>query len=91
MNTHDDDPVEVDAISGKGMKGKENSTRAIKVARKAKKVTAGKGYGEQGAETPSYFEGECRNCGKYGHKAADCWHKASEASRQREKGKRNPK
>ena len=25
--------------------------------------------------TPSHFEGEFRNCGKYGHKAADCWHK----------------
>ena len=35
----------------------------------------GKDHGEQAAEKPSYFESECRHCGKYGHKAADCWHK----------------
>ena len=38
-NTHDDDPMHVDAFSRKGTKGKERSPRARKVAREAKKVT----------------------------------------------------
>ena len=79
VNKHDDNPMEVDVFSRKGMKGKETSIRATKVPRKLRKVTTGKEYCEQGAETPSYFEGECRNCGKYEHKA-HCSHKASEAS-----------
>ena len=58
-NTHDEDSMEVDAVSRKG-KGKEKQNHS------------GKGYRETTTEH-SRFEGECRNCGKYGHKAADCW------------------
>ena len=39
-----------------------------------KRKHSGKGYGETTTEH-SRFEGDCRNCGKYGHKAADCWYK----------------
>ena len=38
-----------------------------------KKSHSGKGYGATTAGH-SRFESECRNCGKYGHKAADCWY-----------------
>ena len=59
-NTHDNDPMQVDALSRKGREVKGHTE---------------KGCGEQAAEKPSHFEGECRNSGKNGHKAADCWHK----------------
>ena len=68
-NTHDEDSMEVDAVSRKG-KGKEKSGKG----KKGKESHSGKGYGETTTEHPR-FEGECRNCGKYGHKAADCWYK----------------
>ena len=65
--------MEVDVISRKG-KGKGKSGKGKKGGKKGKESHSGKGYGETTAEH-SRFEGECRNCGKYGHKAADCWHK----------------
>ena len=34
----------------------------------------------------SRFEGECRNCGKYGHKAADCWYKQTPKPQGKGKG-----
>ena len=54
-------------------KAKKNEARARRVARKEKKAS-GKRYAETTTEH-SRFEGECRNCGKYGHKCADCWYK----------------
>ena len=72
-NTHDEDSMEVDAVSRKG-KGKEKSGKGKKGGKKGKESHSGKGYGETTTEH-SRFEGECRNCGKYGHKAADCWYK----------------
>ena len=72
-NTHDEDSMEVDAVSGKG-KGKEKSGKGKKGGKKGKESHSGKGYGETTTEH-SRFEGECRNCGKYGHKAVDCWYK----------------
>ena len=57
---------------GKG-KAKKNPARARRVARKEKKVTQAKVTEKR--QQNSRFEGECRNCGKYGHKAADCWYK----------------
>ena len=70
---HDEDPMEIDAISRKG-KGKEKSGKGKKGGNKGKESHSGKGYGETTTEH-SRFEGECRNCGKYGYKAADCWFK----------------
>ena len=69
-NTHDEDSMEVDAISRKG-KGKGKSGKDKKGGKKGKESHSGKGYGETTVEH-SRLEGECRNCGKYGHKAADC-------------------
>ena len=68
-NTHDEDSMEVDAVSRKG-KGKEKSGKGKKGGKKGTESHSSKGYGEH-----SRFEDECRNCGKYGHIAADCWYK----------------
>ena len=61
-NTHDEDSMEVDAISRKG-KGKEKSGKGKNCGKKGKEIHSGKGYGETTTEH-SRFEGECRNCGK---------------------------
>ena len=65
--------MEVDAISRK-WKGKGKSGKGTKGGKKGKESHSGNGYGETTTEH-SRFEGECRNCGKYGHKIADCWYK----------------
>ena len=65
--------MEVDAVSRKG-KGKEKSGKGKKGGKKGKESHSGKGNGETTTEH-SRFEGACRNCGKYGHTAADCWYK----------------
>ena len=72
-NTHDEDSMEVDAISRK-RKGKEKSGKGKKGGNKGQESHSGKGYQETTTEH-SRFESECRHCGKYGHKAADCWYK----------------
>ena len=66
-------------------KAKKNPARARRVARKGKENHSGKGYGETTTEH-SRFDGECRNCGKYGHKAADCWYKQSPKPQAKGKG-----
>ena len=78
-NTHDEDSTEVDAISRKG-KGKEKSGKGKKGG-----SHSGKGYGETTTEH-SRFEGECRNSGKYGHKAADCRYKQPPKPQGKDKG-----
>ena len=83
-NTHDEDSMEVDAVSRKG-KGKEKSGKGKKGGKKGKEIHSGKGYGETMTEH-SRFEGECRNCGKYGHKASDCWYKQTNKSQGKGKG-----
>ena len=88
-NTHDEDSMEVDAVSRKG-KAKKNPARARKVARKEKESHSGKGYGETTTEH-SRFDGECRNSGKYGHKASDCWYKQTNKSQGKGKGTRQSK
>ena len=66
-NTHDEDSMEVDAVSRKG-KGKEKSGKGKEGGKKGKESHPCKGYGETTTEH-SRFEGECRHCGKYGHKS----------------------
>ena len=69
---------------GKG-KARKNPARAGRVARKEKKATQAKVTGE--TTTGHWrFEGECRNCGKYGHKAADCWYKQPPKPQRKGKG-----
>ena len=51
----------------------------------------GRGYGGKGGRfnrdrgggkgNTAKFDGDCRNCGKYGHKAADCWSKPNGGSK----------
>ena len=41
-NTHDEDSMEVDAVSGKGRGQRKNQARAIRAARKEKKATQAK-------------------------------------------------
>ena len=43
-----------------------------------------KGYGE--TTEHSRFDGECRNCGKYGHKAFDWWYKQTNKFQGKGKG-----
>ena len=76
-NTHDEDSMEVDAVSRKG-KGKEKSGKGKKGGKKGKESHSGKGYGETTTE--------CRNCGKFGHKASDCWYKQTNKSQGKGKG-----
>ena len=60
-------------------KGKEKSGKGKKRGKKGKEIHPGKGYGETTTEH-SRFDGECRNCGKYGHKESDCWYKQTNKS-----------
>ena len=83
-NAHDEDSMEVDAVSRKG-KGKEKSGKGKNGGKKGKESHSGKGYGET-TTGHSRFEGECRNCGKYGHKASDCWYKQTNKSQGKDKG-----
>ena len=84
-NTHDEDSMEVDAVSRKG-KGKEKSGKGKKGGKKGKESDSGKGYGETTTEH-SRFEGESRNCGKYGHKASTG--KGKGTGKSKSKGDRN--
>ena len=76
--------MEVDAVFRK-WKGKEKSSKGKKCGKKGKEIHSGKGYGETITEH-SRFDGECRNCGKYGHKASDCWYKQTNKSQGKGKG-----
>ena len=76
--------MEVDAVSRRG-KGKEKSGKGKNGGKKGKEIHSGNGYGEMTTEHPR-FDGECRNCGKYGHKASDCWYKQTNKSQGKGKG-----
>ena len=88
-HTHDEDSMEVDAVSRKG-KGKEKSGKGKKGGKKGKESHSGKSYGETTTEH-SRFDLECRNCGKYGHKASDCWYKQTNKSKGKGTGKSKSK
>ena len=77
-------PMEVDVLSQNG-KGKRKFGKGTKGGKKGQENHSGKGYGETTTEH-SRFEGECRNCGKYGHKAADCWYMQTTKSQGKSKG-----
>ena len=74
---HKDDPMDVDALwkKGKGKgKGKDKKGKGKGKDKKGKAEGNGKDKGKE-AKTPR-FEGYCRSCGKWGHRASDCWAKA---------------
>ena len=76
--------MEVDAVSRKG-KGKEKSSKGKKGGKKRKESHSSQGYVEMTTEH-SRFDGECRNCGKYGRKASDCWYRQTNKSQGKGKG-----
>ena len=78
-NTKEDDPMEVDVLLPEKGKAKENSGTGKKGRKKGKDCYNGKGYAESKVEH-TRFNGECRNCGKHCHKAADCWYKPAATS-----------
>ena len=90
-NTHDEDSMEVDALSRR-REGKRKYGKGKKGGKKRKESHSSKSYGETTLEH-SRFEGECRNYGKYGHKAVDCWYKQPPnlKAKARAQGSRNPK
>ena len=75
----DKDAMDVDAF-GKGSKGKSKGkgnpshSFAPKGAKSSGKGK-GSGTGKSNASHATRFEGTCDNCGKYGHKKAECWSK----------------
>ena len=67
--------MEEDALSKERDEGERTIRQGQEGGKKGKEAHTSKGHGEQATEKPSSFEGECRHCGRYGHKAADRWHK----------------
>ena len=63
----------------------KNPARARRVARKEKKATQAK-VTEKRQQNTRDSDGECRHCGKYGHKASDCWYKQPTKSQGKGKG-----
>ena len=82
------DAMDVDAF-GKGGKGKykgnpnhnhnkhsnNNGNSKSFNAQAAKQTDKGKGKGGKATPVTARFEGTCDNCGKWGHKKAECWSK----------------
>ena len=66
-------------------KAKENPAKGKKGGKKGKECHNRKGYGKANVEH-TRFDGECRNCGKHGHKAADCWYKPQHKPQGKGKG-----
>ena len=48
---------------------------------KGKKGKSGKGGGDGRAPANSQFQGECRNCGKWGHRASECWRESGKGGK----------
>ena len=70
-----DDAMEVDQVYSKGFKGKNGGKNGSKYKSKVFKGKGkDKGHKDQGKENKKKFDGECHNCGKYGHMMRDCWH-----------------
>ena len=64
-------PMEIGWIKNKGKgKGKEKDKEKGKEKGKSKE----RGKGKKDEQNTTKFEGWCNNCGKWSHKAANCWH-----------------
>ena len=83
-NTHEDDPMKVDVLSREG-KGKGKSDKGKKGGKEGKESHTGKGYGESKGERVR-FDGQCRNCEKHCHQAADFWYKQQHKPQGKGKG-----
>ena len=66
-------------------KEKVKRNPARKVIRKGKKSSEANATGETTTEH-SRFDGECRNCGEYGHEASDCSYKQTNKSQGKDNG-----
>lgn len=69
------DPMDTDSFVRKGDKGKSKGKGKDSKGK-------GRGGGKSGGkgDNKAKFEGECHNCGKYGHMAKDCWNKDGKGS-----------
>ena len=89
-NTHDEDSMEVDAVSRKG-KGKEKSSRGKKGGKKGKEIPLRQGLRRQQNTHDSMENAETIE--SMDHKASDCWYKQTNKSQGKGKGQesRNPR
>ena len=69
----DEMAMEVDLVYGKGKKNKNKGKGQQKGKYGKGEVKGGGKKGEKGKASSVKFDGNCRNCGKYGHRAKDCW------------------
>ena len=68
------DPMDIGWVGAKGHKGKSKDTKGGKGKLKKGKDGAKKGGEKKGAKSDAKrFDGNCNNCGKYGHKSKECW------------------
>ena len=66
-------PMDIDALWQKGKDGKGKGGKGQKG-----KDGKGKGKPQQTSQTSPKFDGNCKNCEKYGHMAKDCWSKKAD-------------
>ena len=65
--------MDVDLVYGKGKRDKGKDKQRGKYD-KGKGDSKGGKKGEKGGKASgAKFDGNCRNCGKYGHRAKECW------------------
>ena len=65
--------MDIGWVGTKGFKGKNKDTKGKGKSKKGKESTK-KGGDKKGAKSDAKrFDGNCNNCGKYGHKSKECW------------------
>ena len=70
------DAMDVDGFGKGGKSQSKGKSKGSFTPKGAKPFDKGKGKGSgQGKSNVTRFEGTCNNCGKYGHKQAECWSK----------------
>ena len=80
-------PMDVDAVGEAKWKGVLRVVTFPATQRKDCKLNQGKNEGQSMGKTksttdknsPAKFEGQCRHCGKKGHKWVDCWKRLADA------------
>ena len=80
-------PMDVSGFDRKG-KGKDSKGKGkSKKGGKGKGHGSGKGKGGKPSKTGATKDDQCRNCGKYGHYARDCWSAGGGAANKGQKPK----